>query len=185
MMSPFGLKVWQGQCTLISKPKLVPDWKQLFKKRAISWLNVLTGRPSQYYPLFKLKNHSGELLFLSSNSRWCLGLSDLGLTSVHQPFAHCFRHVKGDPLWGPFGEHVLGPNVALFPNVFVRPHNLQSNHKQSLWDIFSQHRKNKISVREKMVFFLCCCHSDYLVRFVFLQMKWSKCDKTTACKWLN
>lgn len=32
MMSPFGLKVWQGQCTLISRPRLVPDGKQSWKR---------------------------------------------------------------------------------------------------------------------------------------------------------
>lgn len=31
MMSPFELKVWQGQCTLISKPRLDPNAKQSWK----------------------------------------------------------------------------------------------------------------------------------------------------------
>lgn len=49
MMSPLGLNVWQGQCTLISKPKLVPDGNnyrkesstnsQIFQKMKVKSLN--------------------------------------------------------------------------------------------------------------------------------------------------
>lgn len=50
--------------------------------------------------------------------------SELCLTSVHEPFPHRLSHVEGDPLGRAFGQHVLGCDVALFPDVFVGPHNL-------------------------------------------------------------
>lgn len=46
-------------------------------------------------------------------------------TSVHQPFPYCLSHIKGDPFWSTSGQHILGCNVALFPNVFIWPNNLQ------------------------------------------------------------
>lgn len=62
---------------------------------------------------------------------WYRDAEDPALTSVHQPLTHCFGHVEGHPLVGPLGQHVLGGNVALLPNVFVWPQNLRSNNSQS------------------------------------------------------
>lgn len=42
MMSPFGLKVWQGQCTLISKPRLVPELQRTVRlegPRSAVWVS--------------------------------------------------------------------------------------------------------------------------------------------------
>lgn len=122
MMSPFGLNVWQGQWTLISKPKLLPDGKQLRKRGLSDFLNRI-----QQSPFLKFN------IQYNKSMRWSLGLmtaletndNDLSLTSVHQPFPHCFSHIKGDPFWSTSGQHILGSNVALFPNVFIWPYNLQ------------------------------------------------------------
>lgn len=56
----------------------------------------------------------------------------LSLTSVNQPFPHCVSHIEGDPFSGSFGQHILGSDVALFPNVFIWPHNLQGKKTRSL-----------------------------------------------------
>lgn len=95
MISPLGLKVWQGQCTLISRPRLVSGgrWR-------IEWSK----------PVFSLPR------FLLFGPIWCKERNfwGLSLTSVHEPLPHCLRHIKGDPFRRPFGQDVLAPNVALF-----------------------------------------------------------------------
>jgi len=63
---------------------------------------------------------------------------DLSLTSVHQPFPHCFSHIEGDPLFSTFGQYIPGSNVALFPNVFICPYNLQNNIQQLLLKVLKK-----------------------------------------------
>lgn len=136
IMLPLGLKVWQGQCTLISNPWLLPDGKQVWKKRIVK-----VSINSQFaFKKLNAKEKREMFVFFGLNTRWSLRLmialettngGDHRLTSVHQPFPHSFSHIKGDPFWGSSGQHVLGSNVALFPDVFVWPYNLQVNNKRS------------------------------------------------------
>lgn len=137
MMSPFGLKVWQGQCTLISRPRLVPDGKQV-QKKGLFCLSTCTQIQVKHWMIL------GTNSFLEMrNDR------NLSLTSVDQPLPHCLSHIEGDPFCSTFGQHILGCNVALFSDVFIRPHNLQGNNKWSLCKVFSQHWNsfNKITCR--------------------------------------
>lgn len=101
-MSPFGLKVWQGQCTLISRPRLVSEGKT----RAEGY-GELTFFPRGHYPSFAFGGKSNKVR--------CEGKTrGVPLTSVHQPFPHCLGNIKGDPLRRSLGQDVLAPDVALF-----------------------------------------------------------------------
>lgn len=106
MMSPFGLKVWHGQWTLISKPILDPAIK---KRQAFINLN---GNPLLFLMITILSYYEMRKY------------GDLRLTSLHQPLPHCFGHIKGNPFCGTFGQHILGSNEALLSNVFISPHDL-------------------------------------------------------------
>lgn len=102
MMSPLGLKVWQGQCTLISRPRLVSEGKT----RAEGY-GELTFFPRGHYPSFAFGGKSNKVR--------CEGKTrGVPLTSVHQPFPHCLGNIKGDPLRRSLGQDVLAPDVALF-----------------------------------------------------------------------
>lgn len=107
MMSPLGLKVWQGQCTLISRPRFVSGVVGTRAQRC----KDLTFIPRGPHPSSQLKQDSLVRCATTGDGRKSRGVV---LTSVHQPLPHGLSYIKGDPLRRSFGKYVLAPNVALF-----------------------------------------------------------------------
>lgn len=162
--------------------------EQLWNKGLSVYFLCLKKRPKHHWEFKTPSSWVGTII------RW--NDSDLGLTSVHQPFPHCFSHIEGDPLRSTFGQHILGCNVALFPNVLVWPHDLQSNYKQSVWKVLSRRwdSLNKTtsrtertldgtSERDKAV--ICFCLFVHITQSVLITTDQSPATKTQQVEYAN